>query len=106
MVALEPVLTEAEQAQAETELAAAGKGRLRHRGRADEALLRELIERHLRFTGRTLALAMLDDWEATRAQVRQGVPATSTGARWPRCTRARRTAAERRATPAEQTQNG
>ena len=50
------------------ELAAAGKGRLRHLGRADEALLRELIERHLRFTGSTLALAILDDWEAARAK--------------------------------------
>ena len=66
MVALEPVLTEAEQAKAEKELAAAGKGRLRHAGRADEALLRELIERHLRFTGSTLALAILDDWDAAR----------------------------------------
>ena len=37
--------------------------------------LRELVERHLRFTGSTLALAMLDDWDAARAEVRQGVPA-------------------------------
>ena len=47
----------------------------RHQGKADEALLRELIERHLRFTGSTLALRILDDWDAARAQVRQGVPA-------------------------------
>ena len=66
MVALEPVLTEAEQARLEKELAAAGNGRLPHAGRSDEALLRELIERHLRFTGSTLALAILDDWEAAR----------------------------------------
>jgi glutamate synthase (NADPH) large chain len=29
-------------------------------------LLHELIERHLRFTGSTRALAILDDWEAAR----------------------------------------
>jgi len=31
-------------------------------------LLRELIERHLRFTGSTVALAMLDNWEASRGR--------------------------------------
>ena len=41
---------------------------LRHLDRADEAIVRELIERHLRFTGSTLALAILDDWEAARAK--------------------------------------
>jgi glutamate synthase (NADPH) large chain len=68
MVALEPVLSEADQALADKDLAASGKGRLRHTGRADEAILRELIERHLRFTGSTRALAILDDWEASRAK--------------------------------------
>ncbi len=68
MVTLVPVQAEAEQLRAEKELAAAGKGRLLHRGRADEPMLRELIERHLRFTGSTLALAMLDAWDATRAK--------------------------------------
>ena len=34
----------------------------------DEALLHELIERHLRFTGSTLALAILDDWERARGR--------------------------------------
>ena len=29
---------------------------------------RELIERHLRFTGSTLALAVLDDWDRARAK--------------------------------------
>jgi len=52
----------------ENDLAAAGKGRLLHGGRADEAILREQIERHLRFTGSTLALAMLDHWDAARAR--------------------------------------
>jgi glutamate synthase (NADPH/NADH) large chain len=68
MVELGPVDNEAEQARAERELAAAGKGRLRHAGRADEALLRDLVERHLRFTGSTVARAILDDWEAARAK--------------------------------------
>ena len=68
MVALEPLQTEAQQAAAEKELAAAGKGRERHAGKADEAIVRELVERHLRFTGSTLALALLDDWESARAK--------------------------------------
>ena len=68
MVALEPLQTEAQQTAAEKELAAAGKGRQRHAGTADETLVRELVERHLRFTGSTLALALLDDWEAARAK--------------------------------------
>jgi glutamate synthase domain-containing protein 2/glutamate synthase domain-containing protein 1/glutamate synthase domain-containing protein 3 len=68
MVALEPVLAEAEQVKAEKELVSAGKGRLRHAGRADEPLLRELIERHLRFTGSTRALALLDDWAVARTR--------------------------------------
>jgi glutamate synthase domain-containing protein 3 len=68
MVALGPVLTESEQQRLEKELASAGKGRLLHQGMADEAILRRLIERHLRFTGSTLALSMLDHWDATRAK--------------------------------------
>jgi glutamate synthase domain-containing protein 3 len=68
MVALEPLLTEAQQAAAEKELASSGKGRLRHLDRADEAIVRELVERHLRFTGSTLALSLLDDWEAARGR--------------------------------------
>jgi glutamate synthase domain-containing protein 2/glutamate synthase domain-containing protein 1/glutamate synthase domain-containing protein 3 len=63
MVALEPVLPEAEQGRVEKELIAAGKGRLRHIDHCDEALLRELIERHLRFTGSTVALTLLDRWD-------------------------------------------
>jgi glutamate synthase domain-containing protein 3 len=39
---------------------------MRHAGRSDEAALRELIERHLRFTGSTYALSVLDDWETHR----------------------------------------
>ncbi|MDE2358019.1 MAG: glutamate synthase subunit alpha, partial [Betaproteobacteria bacterium] len=74
MVSLAPVLAEAEQLRAEKELAAAGKGRLLHRGRADEAILRELVERHLRFTGSTLALSMLDAWDAARARFVRVLP--------------------------------
>ncbi len=66
MVNLEPVLAEADQAKLESELVAAGKGRLRHAGEFDEVLLRSRIERHLRFTGSTRALAILDHWDAMR----------------------------------------
>ena len=55
MVTLEPVRAEAEQAKVEKELAAAGNGHLRHARRSDESQLRELIERHLRYTGSTRA---------------------------------------------------
>ena len=75
MVALEPLLSDAEQAKVERELAAAGNGRLPHAGRPDETLVRELIERHLRFTGSTLALAIIDDWEAARRKFVKVFPA-------------------------------
>ncbi|MBE7523918.1 MAG: glutamate synthase subunit alpha [Burkholderiales bacterium] len=68
MVALEPVLSEAEQARVERDLAAAGKAVVRHAGRSDDAILRELVEKHLRFTGSAVALAMLDGWEAARGR--------------------------------------
>jgi glutamate synthase domain-containing protein 2/glutamate synthase domain-containing protein 1/glutamate synthase domain-containing protein 3 len=74
MVALEPVQTEAEQARTEADLVASGKGRMRHTGRPDEAILRELIERHLRFTGSTYALAVLDDWETHRRKFVKAFP--------------------------------
>jgi len=67
MVALEKVLPEAEQAGAEVELAARN-GRVLHVGQTDEALLRSLIERHLRFTGSTRALSLLDHWETARSR--------------------------------------
>jgi len=68
MVALEPVLSEAEQARVERDLAAAGKAVVRHAGRSDDAILRELVEKHLRFTGSAVALAMLDGWEGARGR--------------------------------------
>ena len=37
-----------------------------HRDRADEALVRELTEQHLRYTGSTLALELLDNWATAR----------------------------------------
>src|SRR5260221_6007690 len=74
MVDLAPVSSESAQAEAEQELIAAGKGRVRHKGQADEAQLRELIERHLRFTGSTLALRILDDWDAARAKFAKVFP--------------------------------
>ena len=75
MVALEPVLTEAEQAEGWRRTSPPpATGACRMLGRSDEALLRELIERHLRFTGSTLALAILDDWEPRAPEIRQGLP--------------------------------
>jgi glutamate synthase domain-containing protein 3 len=68
MVTLERVQDEAEQARTEATPVADGNGRLRHAEMSDEALLRGLIERHLRFTASTRALAMLDNWDATRAK--------------------------------------
>jgi glutamate synthase domain-containing protein 3 len=68
MVTLEKVQDEAEQARTEAQLVADGNGRLRHAEMSDEALLRGLVERHLRFTASTRALAMLDNWDATRAK--------------------------------------
>jgi glutamate synthase domain-containing protein 3 len=68
MVALEPLLSEAEQAIAEAEIAASGKGRLMHRDQYDEPIVRSLIDRHLRYTGSTLALALADNWEAARTK--------------------------------------
>ena len=61
--------------EAEKELAAAGKGRLLHRGRADEAMLRELIERHLRFTGSDARARDPRRLGGGAREVRQGVPA-------------------------------
>jgi glutamate synthase (NADPH/NADH) large chain len=68
MVALEPLLPESEQARAEAELAASGKGRLLHLDRCDEPMARALIEKHLRYTGSAVALAILDNWENARAK--------------------------------------
>jgi glutamate synthase (NADPH) large chain len=68
MVTLEPVLTEVEQARQEQELLAAGKGRLRHWNQGDEVLLKDLIEKHLRYTGSTVASRILEHWDEYRAK--------------------------------------
>jgi glutamate synthase domain-containing protein 2/glutamate synthase domain-containing protein 3 len=68
MVALESLLPEDEQADAEAVLGAAGKGRLLHLDRCDEPIARSLIEKHLRYTGSAVALAILDNWENERAK--------------------------------------
>src|SRR5205823_1780378 len=62
------VSPEDEQTRVETELAASGKGRNLHLDRCDEPLARSLIEKHLRYTGSTLALTLLDNWENERAK--------------------------------------
>jgi glutamate synthase domain-containing protein 3 len=63
MVALEPLQTEADQHAYEARLAAEGKGRLLHRGKSDEAIVRELVDKHLRYTASSVALRILDDWD-------------------------------------------
>ncbi|MCC7218905.1 MAG: glutamate synthase subunit alpha, partial [Burkholderiales bacterium] len=68
MCEIQPLHSEAEQARAERELEAAGRAHRRHLGRSDESIVRDLVERHLRFTGSTVALSMLDDWDAARAR--------------------------------------
>ena len=74
MVAMEPVLTEAEQAKAEKDLAAAGKGRLPHAGRSDEALLRELVERHLRLHRKHARARDPRGLGVGAPEIRQGLP--------------------------------
>ena len=74
MVDLEPVLTEAEQSRAEQELAASGKGRLRHLDTFDEALLKQAITDHARYTGSTVAKKILENWDASRAKFVKVMP--------------------------------
>jgi glutamate synthase (NADPH/NADH) large chain len=61
MVALEPVLAEAEQ---EAKL----PRHLWHLGAADEITLRALIENHARLTGSNRAAVMLENWPEARSQ--------------------------------------
>jgi glutamate synthase domain-containing protein 3 len=60
MVALEPVLTVQEQGE-KVEAA------VWHLGEADEALLRDLIEKHFRYTGSFRAKEILHDWSNKRS---------------------------------------
>jgi len=61
MVTLEPVLAESEQ-EARLE-----RG-LWHMGRADEAILRELVEKHARYTGSLRAQGILERWSDYRTK--------------------------------------
>ena len=61
MVALDKVLPAAEQKAAMAEV-------LWHRGRTDEAQLRQMLEDHLRWTGSVRARELLDDWEQARGR--------------------------------------
>ena len=74
MVAIEAVLTESEQTRAESELVAADKGMLRHTGKGDDALLRELVERHALATGSTVARQLLENWDAARSRFVKVMP--------------------------------
>ena len=61
MVDLEPVLTEVEQ---DAKVARD----LWHQGVADEALLKQLIEQHARYTGSARAREILDNWAQYRTR--------------------------------------
>ncbi len=61
MVALEPVLPSAEQQERIDEA-------IWHLGETDEFLLRDLVERHFRYTGSLRARMILDQWAAMRAR--------------------------------------
>ncbi len=67
MVALEPVLTAAEQ---EATVAKSGWHSLTRGGerQTDEAILKGLIERHFKHTGSTRARTLLDDWSNARSK--------------------------------------
>ena len=66
MVTLETVLSEAEQRAQEKKLAAAGRASLRHQNSVDEILLKTLLEKHLHYTGSSVALKILDRWSEYR----------------------------------------
>ncbi|WP_256728345.1 glutamate synthase-related protein, partial [Burkholderia pseudomallei] len=61
MVALDPVLQQAEQERTVDPA-------LWHAGTTDEALLKGLVERHFQFTGSPRAKSLLENWDAARRQ--------------------------------------
>jgi glutamate synthase (NADPH/NADH) large chain len=61
MVALDPVLQQAEQERTVDRA-------LWHTGKTDEALLKGLIERHFQFTGSPRAKSLLENWDSARRQ--------------------------------------
>ncbi len=63
MVALEPVPSEAEASEI-GELEAHGRVHFNHLDQADEQALREMIEKHLHYTGSLRAKQILDNWAA------------------------------------------
>jgi glutamate synthase (NADPH/NADH) large chain len=65
MVTLEPVLSSAEQ-QAKVERAIWHSLARGGENQADEAILKELIERHAQYTGSVRARSLLDDWANAR----------------------------------------
>jgi glutamate synthase (NADPH) large chain len=65
MVALEPVLTAAEQ---QVDRASWHSQHRDGTPEADEVILKRLIERHFKHTGSTRARFLLDDWAAGRAK--------------------------------------
>jgi glutamate synthase domain-containing protein 3 len=67
MVALEPVLAASDQQ-------ARGGADQWHLARADEELLRDLIERQFRYTGSFRAKAILENWEAHRPRFIKVMP--------------------------------
>ena len=72
MVALEKVLPAKEQE-------ASIDGAIWHKGAdgkqaTDEVLLKKLVQDHHRWTGSQRAREIIDNWEQSRAQVREGVP--------------------------------
>jgi len=73
MVALEPV-PEEEAVSEVGELESHGKVDLRHLGRADDELLRSLIEKHAQLTGSVRARTILDQWPAYRGRFVKVMP--------------------------------
>jgi glutamate synthase (NADPH/NADH) large chain len=73
MVGLEPVAEMSEKAQT-GESANGGSVDIRHLGRADEELLKSLIEKHASLTGSAKAKAVLAAWESSRAKFVKVMP--------------------------------
>ncbi len=73
MVALEPV-PEEEEASETGEVESHGKVDVRHLGRADDELLRSLIEKHARHTGSARARMILDNWDRYRTKFVKVMP--------------------------------
>jgi glutamate synthase domain-containing protein 3 len=75
MVAIEPVLTHKEQeAQVERAIWHSLGGSPAAGPNSDERLLRELLERHFRYTGSFRAKEILADWDNARLRFRKVFP--------------------------------